>query len=192
MAAANHVHVIVAPKTGHELSDILHSWKSFTAKQIIKVEAASRRLQPFWNERAKASAVRHQEADGVEYLSAKMALPWALQRTVWQIESYDHIIRNADAMMRIEQYIQNHVAAVSRRANDAQLRQDAAATLTDAACAPFDQPALCDALAKARHDAEQTIDKVTSIRSAFRLTAKNAQNVLVMCLIMAQLVKSAT
>src|SRR5690606_14939287 len=29
--AGNHVHVLVTPKDGHDLSDILHSWKSFTA-----------------------------------------------------------------------------------------------------------------------------------------------------------------
>ena len=30
----NHVHVLVTPLKEHELSEILHSWKSFTAKQI--------------------------------------------------------------------------------------------------------------------------------------------------------------
>ncbi|MDB6149092.1 MAG: cpsaseii lrg: carbamoyl-phosphate synthase large subunit, partial [Chthoniobacter sp.] len=30
----NHAHVLVQPAEGHMLSDILHSWKSFTAKQI--------------------------------------------------------------------------------------------------------------------------------------------------------------
>lgn len=30
----NHVHVLVTPKDGHELTDILHSWKSFTAHEI--------------------------------------------------------------------------------------------------------------------------------------------------------------
>ena len=30
----NHVHVIVTPLPSHKLSDILHSWKSFTAKKI--------------------------------------------------------------------------------------------------------------------------------------------------------------
>ncbi|HZQ46305.1 MAG TPA: DEAD/DEAH box helicase family protein, partial [Verrucomicrobiae bacterium] len=48
VVAPNHVHAIVAPKPGHELSDILHSWKSFTSKEMIKVEAARERLQPFW------------------------------------------------------------------------------------------------------------------------------------------------
>ncbi len=30
----NHAHVVVQPKPGHVLSDILHSWKSFTAHEI--------------------------------------------------------------------------------------------------------------------------------------------------------------
>ncbi len=44
VVAKNHVHVLVTPTNGHLLSEILHSWKSFTAKEILKVEAASRRL----------------------------------------------------------------------------------------------------------------------------------------------------
>ncbi len=36
----NHVHVLVQPMPGHELSDILHSWKSFTAKQINSILGA--------------------------------------------------------------------------------------------------------------------------------------------------------
>jgi carbamoylphosphate synthase large subunit/REP element-mobilizing transposase RayT len=34
---ANHVHVLVQPKPGHSLSEILYSWKSFAAHQINKV-----------------------------------------------------------------------------------------------------------------------------------------------------------
>ena len=67
VVASNHVHVLVTPMPGHDLSDILHSWKSFTSKQIIKVEAASRRLQPWWdklNDRRVGAA--KQPAD-VEY-----------------------------------------------------------------------------------------------------------------------------
>ena len=47
--------------------------------------------------------------------------------------------------------------------------------LTDEACAPFDLPALRDALAKAKQDAEQTIDTVTVdtlLPSGFDATAK--------------------
>ncbi len=30
----NHVHAVVTPLAGYELSDILHSWKSYSAHQI--------------------------------------------------------------------------------------------------------------------------------------------------------------
>ncbi|MEM9080085.1 MAG: class I tRNA ligase family protein [Verrucomicrobiota bacterium] len=33
----NHVHVLFSPAKGHELPDIVHSWKSFTAKALNKV-----------------------------------------------------------------------------------------------------------------------------------------------------------
>ena len=33
----NHVHTIVEPHPGHELPDILHSWKSFTAKAANRI-----------------------------------------------------------------------------------------------------------------------------------------------------------
>jgi leucyl-tRNA synthetase/REP element-mobilizing transposase RayT len=33
----NHVHVLFSPVEGHRISDILHSWKSFTSKQIGKI-----------------------------------------------------------------------------------------------------------------------------------------------------------
>jgi REP element-mobilizing transposase RayT len=33
----NHVHVVVHPRVGHDLSSISHSWKSFTSKQINRV-----------------------------------------------------------------------------------------------------------------------------------------------------------
>ena len=33
----NHVHVVVRPESGYNLSDILHSWKSFTAKRANKI-----------------------------------------------------------------------------------------------------------------------------------------------------------
>ena len=39
----NHVHVVVWPMPGNTLSDILHSWKSFTSHEINKRLAAGRR-----------------------------------------------------------------------------------------------------------------------------------------------------
>ncbi len=43
----NHVHALVAPIAPRELAGILHSWKSFTAKQINKV---LHRTGPVWRE----------------------------------------------------------------------------------------------------------------------------------------------
>ena len=47
VVAPNHVHLLVSPSGEHTLSDILHSWKSYTAYEILKVAAASRRLREF-------------------------------------------------------------------------------------------------------------------------------------------------
>ncbi|HWN65308.1 MAG TPA: carbamoyl-phosphate synthase large subunit, partial [Candidatus Binatus sp.] len=41
----NHVHVLVRPKAQHNLSEILHSWKSFSAKEINQ---ALQRKGPVW------------------------------------------------------------------------------------------------------------------------------------------------
>jgi REP element-mobilizing transposase RayT len=75
VVAGNHVHAVVAPKPGNGLSSIVHSWKSYTAKEMLKEEAAVRGLGC---------------------------------RTVWQKESYDHIVRSAAALTRIEEYIRSH------------------------------------------------------------------------------------
>ena len=43
--AGNHVHVLVVPLPGHDLSQITHSWKSYTAKEINKMLG---RTGQFW------------------------------------------------------------------------------------------------------------------------------------------------
>lgn len=63
----NHVHVVVQPLPGHELPDILHSWKSFTANQANKV---LRRKGNFWQPEYYDHLIRD-EADlrhSVEYV----------------------------------------------------------------------------------------------------------------------------
>ncbi|MEO8587853.1 MAG: transposase [Flavobacteriales bacterium] len=42
--AGNHVHVLVAPHAGVDLSSVMHSWKSFTANAINKALGLSGRL----------------------------------------------------------------------------------------------------------------------------------------------------
>ena len=45
----NHVHVVVWPMPGHTLSDILHSWKSFTSKAANKLLC---RTGEFWQKKS--------------------------------------------------------------------------------------------------------------------------------------------
>lgn len=53
----NHVHVIVAPKTGFSLSKILHSWKSYSANQINK---SHNREGPLWQEESFDQIIRNE------------------------------------------------------------------------------------------------------------------------------------
>jgi carbamoyl-phosphate synthase large subunit len=54
----NHVHVIVKPIGNHTLADILHSWKSFTAKELNKAINAEGQV---WMEESYDTIIRHSE-----------------------------------------------------------------------------------------------------------------------------------
>lgn len=54
----NHVHVIVAPTEEYDLSDILHSWKSFTATKINKLIGCT---GPFWQKESFDHIIRNPE-----------------------------------------------------------------------------------------------------------------------------------
>ena len=99
VVAPNHVHAIIAPSPNHKLSEIIQSWKSFTAKKILGVEAACHRLEA--NPKVESASDRLNVKRGF--------LP--NQRIVWQKESYDHIVRSAAALERIESYIRKHRGA---------------------------------------------------------------------------------
>ncbi len=62
----NHVHVVVKLAEGHELDKILHSWKSFTAHQAVKLLSIS---GPFWQPEYYDHLVRDDEdlLHAVEY-----------------------------------------------------------------------------------------------------------------------------
>jgi predicted GIY-YIG superfamily endonuclease/REP element-mobilizing transposase RayT len=55
VVSANHVHALVTPRHGRELTDILHSWKSFTANQINRQTAQS---GAFWQKESFDHIVR--------------------------------------------------------------------------------------------------------------------------------------
>lgn len=53
---SNHVHAIVSPLGNHQLSDIIHSWKSFTSHQINKLTGRS---GAFWQKESFDHIVRN-------------------------------------------------------------------------------------------------------------------------------------
>ncbi|MDF1660070.1 MAG: type I restriction-modification enzyme R subunit C-terminal domain-containing protein, partial [Verrucomicrobiales bacterium] len=130
VVAANHVHVLVAPQREHTLSDILHSWKSFTSKKILKLPAAER---------------------------------LTTAPTVWQKESWDHIVRSEASLEKFREYIRAHVAEASRLLSSMEdLRRDAAATLATEAAQPIaTKPTFRKLLEKKRCDREMTIDHIS-------------------------------
>ena len=88
VVAPNHVHAIVFPSGGHSLSRILHSWKSFTAHEISKIEKAVCLMREF-----QSAEWSHRSSD---------------ELSVWQKETFDHIVRNAASMDKFRKYIQSH------------------------------------------------------------------------------------
>jgi type I site-specific restriction endonuclease len=185
VVASNHVHVLVSPLGEHQLSEILHSWKSFTAHEILKVEAASRRLGETLRQRRDASAtLKNKENDGQE---SGGGVPPPSERTpaVWQRESFDHIVRSPASMEKFREYIRAH-----RRAESASYleptekqRRDAAATLAKEAVAPLaSNPALRQLLIKVHQTSEQVIDVITRDRVLFagasQQTTQNAEQVI--------------
>jgi type I site-specific restriction endonuclease len=136
VVAANHVHVLVAPKEGHQLGDILHSWKSFTGKELLKLSIA-----------AKLTTAP----------------------TVWQKESWDHIVRSERSLEKFREYLRAHyevapkVAEASSPRSMEELQRDAAATLANTACQPIaTNPAFRDLLESKRRDREITINHLAS------------------------------
>lgn len=66
----NHVHLVVTPFSGHDLSSLLHSWKSFTAKRIQQLLGRA--------------------------------------GTLWERESFTHMIRNVDAFESLIRYTEEN------------------------------------------------------------------------------------
>jgi REP element-mobilizing transposase RayT len=64
----NHVHVLLEPLPGHPLSDILHSWKSFSAKEANRILYRS---GPFWQREYYDHLIRNSDefTRAVRYVS---------------------------------------------------------------------------------------------------------------------------
>ena len=150
VVAPNHVHAILSPSGEHTLSEILHSWKSFTAHEILKLPNS-----------------------GTESGRAVPALS-PPSHTIWQKESFDHIVRSPASMEKFRQYIRNHGGSQSGQSGSGvppliyyldptpKQRRDAAATLAKAALAPLaTNPDLRNLLKKIQKAGEQTIDVIS-------------------------------
>ncbi len=60
----NHVHALVRPLADHELGEILHSWKSYTAKRILQIVDGEHRV---WQDESYDRLVRdHTELARIE------------------------------------------------------------------------------------------------------------------------------
>ena len=105
VVAPNHVHMRVTPIAGHELGGILHSWKSFTAHELLKIQAAVTRIE----------AATAKSRDLTPPSRTKNGDRTATHH-VWQKESFDHIVRSPANLERFREYIRTHkVDADSRR-----------------------------------------------------------------------------
>ena len=99
----NHVHVVVRPLGDHPLPEILHSWKSFTAKQANKLLDRS---GPFWQEEYYDHLIRDEQdfRHAVEYVLSNPEQaglenwPWVgLQETAAEQDTSERHGRDAHA-----------------------------------------------------------------------------------------------
>jgi type I restriction enzyme R subunit len=91
VVAPNHVHALVSPSGERTLTEILHSWKSFTAHEILKLAKSG----------GTVPALRFGS------------------NAVWQKESFDHIVRSPASMEKFREYIRNHGGAQSGKVAEA-------------------------------------------------------------------------
>src|SRR6266850_979027 len=55
----NHVHAVACPKPPHTLSEILHSWKSYTAHELNKL--LPEKVAPFWQSESYDHLIRNDD-----------------------------------------------------------------------------------------------------------------------------------
>ena len=120
VVAPNHVHALLVPFGQYKLSEILHSWKSFTAHEIVKMSRSGRGVPPLStrSQRRDASATRKRAEDQRRDASATRKRAEDQSRDgsatvkvkIWQKESFDHIVRSPDSFEEFCGYIRNHGA----------------------------------------------------------------------------------
>ncbi|CAN5278707.1 hypothetical protein BH09SUM1_BH09SUM1_32860 [soil metagenome] len=102
VVASNHVHALVTPNAHNEIADILQSWKSNTAKEIVKLKEPCDLMNDWWKDLHQ----RRKDAARRNPLERASELPFL--RPVWQKENVEHKMRSEDSQKRYEEYIRNH------------------------------------------------------------------------------------
>ncbi|MBW7840888.1 MAG: transposase, partial [Chitinophagaceae bacterium] len=117
VVAANHVHVLVEPLGENQLSEILHSWKSFTANEINK---ATGRQGTFWQKESFDHLVRSEASleKFREYIRGHVS-----KVAPNSSRSNSESLRQDDGVT---------VAQASSRSNSESLRQDDGVTVAQA------------------------------------------------------------
>ena len=87
----NHVHALVQPLADYSLSEVTHSWKSYTAHEINKMLGRS--------------------------------------GTLWQKESFDHIVRGPEQLERFRDYMRDNPGKVEAASRRLDTRRDVASTI---------------------------------------------------------------
>lgn len=106
----NHVHVLIETQAGHPLPEVVHSWKSFTAKIIL--QALDGRGQRLAGSAGVPPALLN---------AGKMpALPLGRQGVLWQREYFDRYIRDERHLRAVIDYIDNNPvkAGLAKTAGD--------------------------------------------------------------------------
>ncbi len=146
----NHVHVIVTPLGDHQLSDILHSWKSFTAKEINKRLG---RKGAFWQKESFDHIIRSPES--LERIGAYIAAnPDGLPEGSYSLSTDARMRRDAAST------VDEASSLITWTPTDEQIieieREQMASALK-----PFHDPKLRDAILAAKRSLEQIIDEQT-------------------------------
>ena len=148
----NHVHVLVTPLPGHDLSDILQSWKSFTAKAI---NTANKTTGTFWQKESFDHIVRSPESLEriVNYIRQNAA-----HLAVGEYSLFDGEETRRDAASTIWEPTEEQLAQIEQEQMTIALRA-------------FHDPKLRDAILAAKRSLEQVIDEQTPdqlLRAGFR------------------------
>jgi REP element-mobilizing transposase RayT len=96
----NHVHVLFRPYKGEILEKILHSWKSFTSKEAMKILRKAGETPALRSAGVSPAPLEKKKKNGENDSDV-----------FWQREYYDHRVREDGEFQRIQEYILNNPAA---------------------------------------------------------------------------------